>query len=226
MIKKGLIETDNGEFLRIHDFFNQKVLPKFIKLLKDTSIQLILIPSLSDICFDYVYPQPDFHKAIKVKEFDEYNDRFYCFSNPCIFSINDITIGISTNDILFNLVSESCQKIDKLSISRIARSSEELINQQSFYPLYPGGSDSQIDLPHYNYLTMKCQPDILFLSSKLQRIIHVYNGSIIINSSSLTKGNSGGLYTKITIQPNKIEKDIKQLPSMICNRAKVTIQKI
>lgn len=195
----------NGEYVTVHSFLNDFIFPKFARLLENTSIQVILVPSLNDISFDRVYPQPDFNQAIKkgLKN----NENFHCFSNPCMFSINDVKIGISTNDILSDLIPASLKKSDQVSVSGMCKAAEQLILQHSFYPLYPGGKDSAIELTKINELTMTSQPDLLLLSSKLNKMVYHFNGSLIINSSSLVKGNSGGMFAKIVIHPNKLTKN-------------------
>lgn len=196
----------DGVYVTVHSFLNDFIMPKFARILDNTNIQVILIPSLNDICFDRVFPQPDFTQAIK-KGFLRENQNFHCFSNPCMFSINDVKIGISTNDILSDLIPVSLKKNDQVSVSGICKAAEQLILQHSFYPLYPGGKDSAIELTKINELTMTSQPDLLLLSSKLNKLVYHFNGSIIVNSNSLVKGNSGGMFAKVVIHPNKLTKN-------------------
>jgi len=57
--------------------------------------QIMLVPSLKDAAHDDVFPQPPL-PAID-------NERVWCFANPSTIMLQEITIAITTTDILFDM---------------------------------------------------------------------------------------------------------------------------
>ena len=124
-----------------------------------------------------------------------------CYPNPVTFSINEVTIGISTSDILFHLASEevSRQPADAPS-DRLTRLAEHIVQQQlcvspslplgpperlvthsyripsslrRFYPLHPPATGAQLDLERMQQMELPVTPDILILPSDLKTFAKV-----------------------------------------------------
>jgi len=117
-------------------------------------------------------------------------------SNPATFKINDVVIGVTSADPLAALGTHETSK----KIQRMQRLSEHLLNQQSYYPLFPSGPVST-DLGQMHKFRMPVTPDILLVPSKLSYFAKDVGGSVVINSCSLSKGTTGGTFASISIKP-------------------------
>lgn len=78
---------------------------------------------------------------------------------------------------------------------------------------------------------MKKSPDILFVPSKLSTLVTEVHGSLVVNPGLLVKGNGGGTFAKLTINPIP-EAELRGQPSnnpiphSIHSRTRVEIVKI
>jgi DNA polymerase alpha subunit B len=112
---------------------------------------IVLVPSLLDGHHEFVFPQPPFGDRDKVdteffkeplgvldipfsREADQ-RRRVHLMPNPCMFRVNEVLFGVSSNDVLFSLSSdEVSQHIDG---NRLVRLGSHLLQQQSFSPQFP-----------------------------------------------------------------------------------------
>ena len=76
-----------------------------------------------------------------------------------------------------------------------------MILQQSFYPLFPAPVGTQLELRQMGKLSMVQKPDLLVLPSKLNTFAKVIQGTLCVNPGKLTKGNGGGTYAHISVNP-------------------------
>lgn len=94
--------------------------------------------------------------------------RVHLAPNPAWLRVNEVTIGVCSTDALLDLSG------DEVSASagtgnRLARLAGHLLQQQSFYPLFPppAGSAAQLDMRHAQRWGMPSTPDVLLVPSKL-----------------------------------------------------------
>lgn len=97
------------------------------------------------------------------------NKRVHLAPNPAWLRVNEVTIGVSSTDSLFDL---SCEEVSAGTQggNRLARLSSHLLRQQSFYPLFPpppGGSAAQLDMRHAQRWAMPTTPDVMLVPSRL-----------------------------------------------------------
>ena len=81
---------------------------------------------------------------------------------------------------------------------------EHMLNQQSFYPVFPGsGSDGvPLDMQFNDKWRMPVSPDILIVPSRLATFARpLSNGTLAINPGQVAKGTSGGTYARLNIHP-------------------------
>eukprot|EP00981_Chlorochromonas_danica_P000159 scaffold46_cov196-Ochromonas_danica.AAC.9 len=228
------------------------------------STQFVLIPSIQDAFHEMVFPQPPigdrdevrtpyFEEALGLLDipFSRSHDplkRVHCFSNPCMFRVNEVLIGTCTNDILFGLSSdEASQAIEG---NRLCRLAGHVAHQQSFapqFPVPPNAYAAQLDLRQAKHWTMSHTPDLLILPSRLSPLAKevVVNTADLVSSSStssqmlvvnpglLVKGRAGGSYAEITIHPlpetslrEALLKGEQWLPHNVTTRTSVRIVKI
>jgi DNA polymerase alpha subunit B len=154
-------------------------------------LHVVLVPSLKDAHHPFVYPQPPFQRKKVLEALDlEDKERLHLFSNPCTFSINGILFGISSIDVIMHLSSNEVYRQQKKdpNVHRLLRLSEQLIDQKSFYPIFPpppspaaaAASTQQqfessvpMDLKYLKQIHFECTPDVLICPSMLNRFCGV-----------------------------------------------------
>lgn len=99
---------------------------------------------------------------------DVSKNRVHLAPNPAWVRVNEVTIGVSSTDVLFDLSGEEVSA-GAPGGNRLARLAGHLLQQQSFYPLFPppAGSTAQLDMRHAHRWSMPSTPDVLLVSSKL-----------------------------------------------------------
>ncbi|KZT28868.1 DNA polymerase alpha subunit B [Neolentinus lepideus HHB14362 ss-1] len=158
---------------------------------------VVVVPSTKDILSDHpVFPQSELRVDLA------YHPRIHFVPNPCCFSLNGVTFGASTVDVLFHLRKEELFKCDTADSSpagdSMANLCRHLLQQRSFYPLFPVpvelSHDVNLDVSHSRGLRIYPEgpdmysPDVLVLPSRLKQFSKVVEDSVAINPSFLTKG--------------------------------------
>jgi DNA polymerase alpha subunit B len=96
-----------------------------------------------------------------------------------------------------------------------------MIQQQSYYPLFPPNKLVNLDLKQQGGWRMPCRPDVLLVPSRLTPFCAPILGSTMaINPGHLTKGTTGGTYSVMNIAPIKKEK--LQMHAAADNETKIT----
>jgi DNA polymerase alpha subunit B len=120
---------------------------------------IIMIPSLIDGHHDFVFPQPPFaaQKNTVKSTFTEEDEgaldipfstekdarkRVHLLPNPCMFRVNEILFGVTTNDVTFGLSTEEISQ-EPAEAHRITRLASHMLLQQSFAPQFPPPPSSQ-----------------------------------------------------------------------------------
>ena len=195
----------NGE--SFDDIFN-RLLCMLNELLQDlTSTQVILQPSTRDVHHKFIYPTP----AFKIE-----SPRIMSVPDPCILNIDGVTLGMTSTDVLFHMgKDEIC--FPPRSGDRIRRLATHLLQQQSFYPLYPPSEEMNIDFEQLETLgQLDVQPHILITPSDLMHFFKDVNGGLVLNPSRLSKGANGGVFARLAVQNLKNEPKIsKQIKAEI-----------
>lgn len=177
---------------------------------------IILVPSLLDGHHECVFPQPPFgdRDRIETKFFQEplgvldvpfsresdAKKRVHLLPNPCMFRVNDVVVGVTSADPLFALSSDEVSQNIQVRVPRLAA---HLIQQQSFWPLFPPSVHSlaQLDMRHAKHWRMNASPDILILPSRLKVMAEKVIGTVVVNPGQLSKGSTGGSFAEIAIHP-------------------------
>ncbi|SZF02513.1 unnamed protein product [Blumeria hordei] len=203
-------------------------------------ITIILVPSVRDAFSKHVsWPQEPFPrkdlclpKSVKI------------VGNPMILSLNEIVLGISSQDILTHLrISEVTNNLPNDS-SLLARLPKYLIDQRSFFPVFPPvsrenlpktGTSSGIPtgaMLDTSYLKLgeiiNVRPDILIVPSALPAFAKVIESVVTINPGYASKRKGAGTYAKVTIQPATFmkEENCSLIPHKLFDRSRVEILKI
>ena len=127
--------------------------------------RVVIVPSLDDVQHDFVYPQPPFNYNFD----DAVSDDVILLSNPATFSLNEVTFGVTSSDILFHMGSDEIAKTAGQTAPRIVRLAEHCLEQHSYYPLFPARAGvAQLDLRHQQKYQLPRTPDVMIVPSKFQ----------------------------------------------------------
>lgn len=187
---------DNSDLRTIDDIYLAYVQPLLSNI---NANKKIIIPHSNDASFSphTSYPQPRFDRRSLMLD-----KSFKCFPNPSIFSINELTIGISTADILRDL--KDVTTIDAPN-SRIDRVVNHLITQRSFYPLQTSNS-AQIDTSFLGLAEFDTAlPDLLILPSVVTPFARCVKNVLVINPGSIVHGSFALVQVK---RPDLADMDI------------------
>ncbi|KIJ54843.1 hypothetical protein M422DRAFT_200787 [Sphaerobolus stellatus SS14] len=207
--------------------FQQYFVKPIQSLLQQNSDTLVLIvPHVRDIlCSNAVFPQ-----GTGSGDFGTLPSAVRVIPNPSIFSLNGISFGVSTVDVLYHLKNQ--QYIQRpqhptgaptasLPPDAMANLCRHVLEQRSFYPLFPVpvelSADVNLDVSHSEFLHLsEPAPDVLILPSILRQFTKSVEGTLIINTSSFGKSRILGRI------------DIPTSPSdrAVCDYAKVDLKKL
>ncbi|KZT73834.1 DNA polymerase alpha, subunit B [Daedalea quercina L-15889] len=167
--------------------------------------QVLIIPSVRDIISDHaVFPQGELGA-----EFGQ-GPRIRLLPNPCRFSLNDVTFGLTSVDVLFHLRKEElfkrAQEVEPVPPSggdtsgsdTMVNTCRHLLQQRSFYPIFPVPLDLahevNLDVTHMDRLHLDIDgadtniaPNVLILPSRLKHFSKVVDSTLAVNPSFLTK---------------------------------------
>jgi len=230
-----------------------ETLQQFFEENPELPTNIVLVPSLSDAHHEFVYPQPPFGDrdqivspifvdeaglevplgVLNLPDTDGHRKRVHCLSNPCMFRVNEVLVGVTSNDNLFNMTTEEIS--ENRNDKRLARLSSHIVKQQSFSPQFPPPATSmtQMDWRHSRHWQMKTSPDVLIMPSKLAHLVADLSGTLYVNPGFLTKGVNGGSFAELHVHPMS-EKELRdahiegksEIPHKIPQRTFVNVLKI
>lgn len=146
-------------------------------------------------------------------------------SNPSVFMLNDISVGIVNTDVVKDMCINMCiknpapqagQAQAKPKIDQVLQS---ILQQKSFYPLYPAGLSAPIEWEQYKGLMFNQTPDVLITPSDLMLFAKNIEGCVCVNPGSLYKGASAGNYAVVTIDPLVQQTNLAEDGTLFSNRA-------
>ncbi|NP_955875.2 DNA polymerase alpha subunit B [Danio rerio] len=164
---------------------------------KGTACKLVFVPSQRDVHHHYIYPQPPFNLTISKED----TARVTLAPDPCTLLIGNVTFGLTSTDILFHMGAEEISS--GTGTERFSRIMKHMLTQRSYYPLYPPAEEVNMDYDKFQQFSqMSLTPDILVAPSELRYFIKDVIGCVCVNPGRLTKGQIGGTYGRLLIQPN------------------------
>ncbi|KAI8388386.1 DNA polymerase alpha/epsilon subunit B-domain-containing protein [Radiomyces spectabilis] len=143
--------------------FKQQVSNRLGELAKHSpTTRILLMPHSDDLIHEYpLFPQP----CLSPQTLGLQHVQNLC--NPSTVNINNTLFAIGNINVLFHLGKEEIAKSDT-STDRLGRLSKHLLQQQSFYPLFPATSGDNIDAERWADIQIPLLPDILILPSQLK----------------------------------------------------------
>ncbi|RFU30100.1 hypothetical protein B7463_g6257, partial [Scytalidium lignicola] len=223
--------------------FKYLVSPAFNQLVSSNPhIVILLVPSVKDAISKHVsWPQEPFpRKELNLPK------SVRIIGNPMTLSLNEIVVGVSSQDILTELRYEEVTGGKPQDGGMLARLPKYLIEQRHFFPLFPP-SDRQT-LPKtgtiegipagpmldISYLKLgeiiNVRPDILITPSALPPFAKVVESVLVINPGYLSKRKAAGTYAKVTVHATSLTEEEKTQAKMVghrvFNRTRVDIVRI
>ncbi|KAL3906563.1 MAG: hypothetical protein SGILL_009220, partial [Bacillariaceae sp.] len=191
--------------------------------------QFVLVPAMEDATAKWVYPQPPLEDRLpkggkfldipgadafefgsmglyRLQEIGGRNNgtasrRVHCLPNPCTFQINEVVFGVTSTDVLFHMSADETNA-NLVPGSRLRHIAQHLVQQQSFYPLFPPSKSVNLDLKQSKGWRMPFCPDVLVIPSKLTTFCSpILESTMAVNPGHLTKGTTGGTYAVMEIKP-------------------------
>ena len=121
-----------------------------------------------------------------------------------------LTLGITATDILFHLGKEEIS-FPPRSGDRLRRLAGHLLQQRSFYPLYPPNDEINLDMEQLeNIAGFDAKPDVMILPSDLLHFFKDIDGTLAMNPQRLTRGEGGGVFARLKVVPSENEADKKR----------------
>ncbi|KAI7798052.1 Pola2 protein, partial [Triplophysa rosa] len=181
---------------------------------KGTGCRLVFVPSQRDVHHHYIYPQPPFSLPNLSKE-DAM--RVTLAPDPCTLLIGNVTFGLTSTDILFYMGAEEISS--GTGTERFSRIMKHMLTQRSYYPLYPPAEEVNMDYEKFQQFgQMPLTPDILICPSELRYFIKDVSGCVCVNPARLTKGQVGGTYGRLLVQPNPVMVEGKRVSPCIAGQ--------
>ncbi|KAK3051471.1 DNA-directed DNA polymerase alpha subunit pol12 [Extremus antarcticus] len=194
------------------------------------TITVILVPSVRDAVSKHVsWPQDRFQKApLGLPK------GVHVVTNPITLSINEMVVGISTQDVLSELRRENVHLASKggqFNDDFLARLAGNVIEQRHFFPVFPPQARENLPKPKrvegeaapsagqgereavgacldLGYLKLgewlNVRPDVLVLPSVLNPFAKVVNSVLCINPGTLSKKRGAGTFTSMSVVPKAL----------------------
>jgi DNA polymerase alpha subunit B len=213
------------------DVFSLKVAEEIEKLQERTNIKVALQPSIRDVHHDVAFPQ----KPLEMPE----DSKVESLPNPTTLKYNGTTMGCSSVDWLMSCTKEEISKTSGKKVDRLSALACHVVQQQSFYPMYPSSASVPLDVTKPDAFEDVGVPEILLTPSDLapfakqatlsdQRVdlddendpVKTVSSRTVIcvNPGRVTKGATAGTFAHIYVNP--------KVSGAIEARCKVEIKKV
>lgn len=184
--------------------------------------RLLLMPSASDATCHPVYPLWPMQPSTHVDNLDDADEpkrtyviaanvreRVTCVANPSTFVLGGVVVGGTSADVLFHLSADDATRQPPVPPGaprpeKVPRMVQHLLEQRSYYPLFPSAADTPLEVPQLPSLSMPVTPDLLLLPSKLKHFVRALgpdDGCLAVNPGLLCRANSAGTYAVIEVAP-------------------------
>jgi DNA polymerase alpha subunit B len=224
LIATGNFDSPSGSF---DNLFKELIAP----IIQDFP-GLLIVPSIADASSRHpVFPQEAMQRSATGLP-----KGTKLLPNPALFSLDEISFGIATPDILKHLTISEATK-NPSERNGIARQAAHVIQQRRFYPLFP--PQMSMDAGFLGLAEFGNRiPDVLILPSELSSIAKVVDNVLVINPGTLSRRGGPGSYARLSIRPKSVQKEedlyqaVKQeeseqlVPHELWTRARIDIIKI
>ncbi|KAI1124510.1 DNA polymerase alpha/epsilon subunit B [Nemania abortiva] len=211
---------DEPDTVTMSTVFKYMISPALNRLAaSNPHITILLIPSVRDVINRHVsWPQEGFprkdlglHKAVRIA------------GNPMTLFVNEMVLGISSQDILWNLRQEELVGAKPATPDKMSRISRYLIEQRHYFPIFPPIDRSKLPkvgtaegiatgtVLDTSYLALgdmvDVRPDVIVIPSALPPFAKVVESVLVINPGYLSKRRGAGTYARMTLYPPKLSEE-------------------
>ncbi|KAI1259331.1 DNA polymerase alpha/epsilon subunit B [Xylariaceae sp. FL1019] len=205
------------------------------------TITILLVPSVRDILDKHVsWPQEPFpRKELGLPKSAK------IVGNPMTLSINEMQLGLSSQDILWQLRHGELVGGKPDQPNLMSRISRYLIEQRHYFPMHPPLERSKLpkagtadEIPtgaalDTSYLKLgemvNIRPDVIVAPSALPPFARVVESVLVINPGFLSKRRGAGTYARMTLYPPKLTDGVTgdtMVGHNVYERARVEITRI
>ncbi|KAI1175428.1 DNA polymerase alpha/epsilon subunit B [Nemania sp. FL0916] len=242
--EEAMVEPDTANMSTV---FRYMISPALNRLTAaNPHITILLIPSTRDVIAKHVsWPQEPFSR----KELGlglGLPKAARLIGNPMTLSINEMVLGISSQDALWDLRHEELVGGKPATPNLMSRICRYLIEQRHYFPIFP--PVDRLKLPKAgtaeglptgvvldtSYLKLgemvNVRPDVVVIPSALPPFTRVVESVLVINPGHLSKRRGAGTYARMTLYPPKLTEDeassAELLGHNVFERARVEITRI
>ncbi|KAH9999153.1 DNA polymerase subunit alpha B [Xylariaceae sp. FL0662B] len=211
----AMVEPDTPTMSTVFKYMISPALHRLVAA--NPHITILLIPSVRDVIDKHVsWPQEPFPRT----DLGLQTTAVRIIGNPMTLAVNEMVLGISSQDILWDLRHEELigeRPVDPNVQSRISR---YLIEQRHYFPIFPavdrqklpktGTADglptgAMLDTSYLKLGEMiNVRPDVLIVPSALPPFARVVESVLVINPGYLSKRRGPGTYARLTLYPPKV----------------------
>ncbi|KAI3323293.1 DNA polymerase alpha/epsilon subunit B [Xylariaceae sp. AK1471] len=238
--EEAMVEPDTATMSTVFKYMISPALNRLVA--SNPHVTILLIPSVRDVIVKHVsWPQEPFpRKELGLPKTAK------IIGNPMTLSINEMVLGISSQDILWDLRHEELVGGKPVTPNLMSRISRYLIEQRHYFPIFPPVDRSRLPkvgtaegIPtgaglDTSYLKLgemvNVRPDVVVAPSALPPFAKVVESVLVINPGYLSKRRGAGTYARMTLYPPKLTEEETSSGAMvghkIFERARVEITKI
>ncbi|KAI0490605.1 DNA polymerase alpha/epsilon subunit B [Xylaria cf. heliscus] len=238
--EEAVAEPDTATMSTVFKYMISPALNRLVA--SNPHVTILLIPSVRDIIDKHVsWPQEPFpRKELGLPKTAK------IIGNPMTLSINEMVLGISSQDILWDLHHEELVGTNPVMPNLMSRISRYLIEQRHYFPIFPPVDRSKLlkagtaeGLPtgaglDTSYLKLgemvNVRPDVVIVPSALPPFAIVVESVLVINPGYLSKRRGAGTYARMTLYPPKLTEEEASSGAMVGHkvfeRARVEITRI
>ena len=227
------ISPDNAT---LADVFRTLVANPLNRLVQQVpSITIILVPSVRDAISKHVsWPQDRFNR----KELGLHK-QVTCVTNPIMLSINEMLLGISTEDVLYEMQRQRVSSNSKFGGDTMAALSANVMEQRHFFPVFPPLPRAENGLNigaslDISYLKLgellNVVPDLMVLPSALTPFVKVVEGVMVVNPGFASKKRAAGTFAQMVVKRQEVSDEEREAGKSVVHglyeRARVDIVRV
>lgn len=226
----------------MNDVFRYHISTPIAKLVaRNPTMTVILVPSVRDAVSKHVsWPQDRFaRKDLGLPK------QVTCVTNPIMLSINETLVGISTEDVLYEMQRQRVAS-SNFNTDTLGSLAANVIDQRHFFPVFPplpraengsagGGGGltigASLDIAYLKLgELLNVVPDLMILPSQLTPFARVVDGVMAVNPGLLCKRRGFGTYGRIVVGKRELRDEEREAGVAVLhelyNRARVDIVRI
>ncbi|OPB37425.1 DNA polymerase alpha-primase complex, polymerase-associated subunit B [Trichoderma guizhouense] len=232
--------TYDPDTANMNTVFKYLVAPALNRLASaNPHLTVILVPSVRDVLDKHVsWPQDTIPrrelglpKSVRI------------VSNPMTLSMNEVVLGLSSQDVLYELRSEEVSRGAPPG-ELMRRLCRHLVEQRHYFPVFPPTDRSRLPktgtedglatgaMLDVSYLKLgemvSVRPDVLLIPSSLPPFAKVVESVLAINPGPLSKRRGAGTYARMTLYPPTSDGEVINglISHKVFDRARVEIVRI